>query len=179
MVSGMIRYTEQDFALSQARLSQGRTIPLWQGACVIACLGATIGYGTATLLSELSAQTLPVLSQREAWGALCGAILLVTVGASRISTKLSPMQQAALRIQQAFLLDEKGLRLSTDTAETRMNWSHFLAAQIEPDLIVLRTRDGTIVLLRPTFVADQTAWSETKRIVGAHMAASSSMQPLS
>jgi len=58
-----------------------------------------------------------------------------------------------------------------------MNWSHFLAAQIEPDLIILRTRDGTIVLLRPAFVADQAAWNETRRIVGAHMAASSSTQP--
>ncbi|ODT22542.1 MAG: hypothetical protein ABS35_14565 [Kaistia sp. SCN 65-12] len=178
MVSGTIRYTEHDYALSQAKLSHGRTIPLWQGACLTACLGAAIGYGVATLLSGLLAQALPMLPQREAWGALGGAVLLVTAGAWRISTKLSPMQQAALRTQQAFLLDENGLQLSTDTAETCMKWGHFLVAQIEPDLIVLRTREETIVLLRPTFVTDRAAWDETKRIVGVYVAASSSMQPL-
>jgi len=114
MVSGTIRYTEQDFALSQATLSPTRTIALWQGACAIACLGAVIGYGSVTLLSEVLAQAFPVLSQYTAWGAVCGAILLVSVGAWRLSTKLSPMQQASLQLQQNFHLDENGLRLSSD-----------------------------------------------------------------
>ncbi|CAN5455921.1 hypothetical protein BH10PSE11_BH10PSE11_19970 [soil metagenome] len=179
MVSGTIRYTEQDFALSQAVLSPVRTMPLWQGACAIACLGAMIGYGIATLLSEVLAQALPAVSQYTVWGAVCGAILLVSVGAWRLSTKLSPLQQAALQLQQTFLLDENGLRLSTDTAETCMSWAHFLAACIEPDVMVLKTRDQTVVLLRPAFVADQAVWSEAKRIVSAHVSISSSMQPLS
>lgn len=179
MVSGTIRYTEQDFALSQAVLSPVRTIPLWQGTSAIAFLGAVIGYGIATLLSEVLALALPVLSQYTVWGAVCGAILLVSVGAWRLSTKLSPMRQAALQLQQNFLLDENGLRLSTDTAETCMNWAHFLSACIEPDLMVLKTRDETVVLLRPAFVADQAAWSEARRIVGARVSISSSMQPLS
>ena len=179
MVSGTIRCTEQDFVRYQAVRSPVRTMPLWQGACAIACLGAVIGYGIATLLSVVLAQALPVLSQYTVWGAVCGAILLISVGARQLSTKLSPMQQAALQLQQTFLLDENGLRLSTDTAETCMNWAHFLAACIEPDLMVLRTRDGTIVLLRPAFVADKAAWSEARRIVGARVSISPSMQPLS
>lgn len=69
MVSGTIRYTEQDFALSQTVISPARTIPLWQGTCAIACLGAIIGYGSVTLLSEALAQALPVLAQYTAWGA--------------------------------------------------------------------------------------------------------------
>ena len=179
MVSGTIRYTEQDFVLSQAAYLPGRMISLWQGACAIACLGAVIGYGIATLLSEMLAQTLPTLSQYTAWGAVCGAILLVGAGAQRLSTKLSPAQQAALQLQQAFLLDENGLRLSTDTAETRMNWSHFLDARIEPDLMILKTMDGTIVLLRSTFVADQSGWSEAKRIVSSRVPIAPDIQPLS
>lgn len=179
MVSGTIRYTEQDFALSQNALSQVQTISLWQGACAIACLGAIIGYGLATLVFGLLEQALPVLSQYTAWGAVCGAILLVSVGAWRLSKKLSPMQQTALKIQQAFVLDESGLRLSTDSAETRMNWAHFLAARVESDLMVLRTRDETVVLLRPAFVADQAAWSEAKRIVNARVSTSSGVQSLS
>lgn len=179
MVSGTIRYTEHDFALSQTTLSPTRTIALWQGACAIACLGAVIGYGSVTLLAEVLAQALPVLSQYTAWGAVCGAILLVSAGAWRLSAKLSPMQQASLQLQQTFHLDENGLRLSTDTAETRMDWAHFLAARIEPDLIVLKTRDETIVLLRPAFVADHAAWNEAKQMVSGRVPASSSSQPLS
>ena len=110
MVSGTVRYTEQDFVRYQAVLSPVRTMPLWQGACAIACLGVVIGYGIATLLSVVLAQALPVLSQYTVWGAVCGAILLISVGARQLSTKLSPMQQAALQLQQTFLLDENGLR---------------------------------------------------------------------
>ena len=140
---------------------------------MLACLGAVIGFGFATLLSEVLKPALPVLSQVTAWGAVCGAIASVSAGAWRLSAKRSPMQDAALQIQQAFSLDEDGLRLSTDTAETRMRWAHFLAVRIAPDAMVLRTRDETIVLLRPAFVADPAAWSEAQRIVGAHVTTSS------
>src|SRR5262249_46405341 len=128
-----------------------------------------IGYGLTTLLFELLGQAFPVLSQYTAWGAVFGTILLVSIGAWRLSTKSSPMQQAALKIQQAFVLDENGLRLSTDSAETSMTWTHFLGARIESDVLVLRTRDETVVLIRSGFVADQAAWSEAKRLVGARV----------
>lgn len=179
MVSGTIRYTEQDFALSQTAISPARTIPLWQGTFAIACLGAVIGYGSVTLLSEVLAQAFPVLAQYTTWGAVCGAILLVSVGAWRLSTKLSPMQQASLQLQQSFVLDESGLKLSTDTAETRMDWAHFLAAHIEPDFMILKTRDGTVVLLRPAFVADHATWNEARKIVGRCVPVSSGAQTLS
>jgi len=169
MVSGTIQYTEQDFALSQSAFSLGQPLPLWKGACVHACLGAVIGFGVATLLSKILESAWPAVSQFTPWGAVCGTVLLVSAGAWRLSAKRSPMQEAALRIPQAFVLDDSGLRLSTDTAETRMSWAHFLAARIEPDSMVLRTRDETIVLLRPSFVADQAAWSEARRLVGAHV----------
>jgi hypothetical protein len=175
MVSGTIRYTEEDFTLSQTAFSQGRTLPLWQAACAMACLGAIIGYGLATLLFELLKQTLPALSQYKAWASVGGAILFVSAGAWRLSAKLSPMQQAALRLPQNFVVDESGLRLSTESATTCMNWAHFLVARIESDWMVLRTQDETVVLLRPAFVADQAAWNEVQRIVGAHVAISSGM----
>lgn len=168
MVSGEIRYTEQDFALSQSAFSSAQPLPLWKGACAMACLGAVIGFGLATLLAKLLEPVLPAWSDYTAWGAVCGAILLTSAGAWRLSAKLSPAQQAALQISQTFFLDESGLRLGTETAETRMSWAHFLAARIESELIVLRTRDATIVVLRPAFVADRTAWSEVQRLVSAH-----------
>ncbi|MBN9583220.1 MAG: hypothetical protein J0G37_17165 [Afipia sp.] len=173
MVSGTIQYTEGDFALSQGAFSQAQPLALWKGACALACLGAVIGLGVATLLSKVLQPVFPAVSEFTAWGAACGAIVLVSAGAWRLSAKRSPMQEAALSHPQAFVLDESGLRLSTATAETRMDWAHFLAARIDPDAIVLRTRDETIVLLRPTFVADQATWSEAQRIVSAHVATSS------
>lgn len=169
MVLGTIRYTEEDLALSQTAFSPATPLPLWKGACAAACLGAVIGFGIATLLSKMLEQVLPVLSQYTAWGAAGGAILLVSAGAWRLSAKASPAQQVALQLSQTFLIDESGLRLSTDTAETRMNWAHFLAAHIKSDLIVLRTRDATIVVLRPAFVANQEAWMEARRIVSARV----------
>jgi hypothetical protein len=170
MVTGTIRYSEQDFALSQSALSSARPLPLWQGACAMACLGAVIGFGLATLLARLLEPALPALSDYTAWGAVCGAILLTSAGAWRLSAKLSPAQQATLQLSQTFILDESGLRLRTETAETYMSWAHFPAARIESDLIVLQTRDATIVVLRPAFVADQATWSDAQRIVSAHTA---------
>lgn len=169
MVVGTIRYSEQDFALSQSAFSEARPVPLWQATVAIGCLGAVAGLGIATLLSE----AVPMLSQHTAWGAACGAILMVGAGAWRISAKPSPMQTAMLQLQQAFQLDEDGFRLSTETAETHMKWAHFLVARIEPDLMVLRTRDETIVLLRRDFLADQADWNEAERLVGAYVSAPS------
>jgi len=169
MVSGTIHYTEQDFALSHTAFSPAPPLALWKGAFAMACLGAVIGLGAATLLSRLLEQVLPVLSEYTAWGAVCGAILLVSAGAWKLSAKLSPAQQAALQTSQTFAIDEGGLQLRTDTAETRMTWAHFVTARIDPDLIVLKTRDATIVVLRPTFFDSQMAWGEARRIVTAHV----------
>ena len=169
MVSGTIQYTEQDFALSQSAFSPAPPLPLWKGAFAMAFIGAVIGLGATTLLSRLLEQVLPALSEYTAWGAVCGAIIFVSAGAWRLSAKLSPAQQAALQTPQAFLIDESGLQLSSDTAETRMTWAHFMTACITSDLIVLRTRDATIVVLRPRFVIDQAAWSEAQRLVAAHV----------
>lgn len=62
MVSGEIRYTEQDFALSQSAFSSAQPLPLWKGACAMACLGAVTGFGLATLLAKLLEPVLPALS---------------------------------------------------------------------------------------------------------------------
>lgn len=176
MISGTIQYAEQDFALSHTAFSPAPPLALWKGAFAMACLGAVIGLGAATLLSKMLEQVLPTLSEYTAWGAVCGAVVLVSVGAWRLSAKLSPAQQAVLQTSQTFLIDERGLQLSTDTAETRMTWPHFVTARTEPDLIVLKTRDATIVVLRPTFFASQVAWDEARRIVAMHV---SSPEPLS
>ena len=141
------------------------------GACAAGWLGAAIGFGVATALAEV----LPALSQYSAWGGVCGAILLVGLGAWRLSAKLSPVQRATLQLRQAFVLGENGFDLSTDTARTHMDWAHFLAAGIEPHRMVLRTRDETIVLLRPAFFASPADWNEAMRMVGAHIPASSGM----
>ena len=58
MVSGTSRYTEEDSKRSRAAFSAVRTMPLWQEAFAIACLGAVIGCGSFTLLSEVLAPTL-------------------------------------------------------------------------------------------------------------------------
>jgi hypothetical protein len=137
----------------------------------MACLGAVIGYGLVTLAAAMLESVMPALSQDKAWGATLGAIVLVSAGAWRMSGKLSPAQAAALQSEQTFLLDDDGFRLASATAETRMDWAHFLAARVEPDLIALKTREQTIVLLRPGFVADQAAWNEARRIVGERIAA--------
>lgn len=83
-MSGTSRYTEEDSKRSRAAFSAVRMMPLWQEAFAIACLGAVIGCCSFTLLSEVLAPTLLILSQYTAWGAVCGAILLMSVGVRRL-----------------------------------------------------------------------------------------------
>ncbi|MCO5129598.1 MAG: hypothetical protein M9932_03415 [Xanthobacteraceae bacterium] len=169
MITGTIRFSDQDFALSRVAFSQGQPISLWLGAGIMACLGAVIGFGLAMLASK----ALPAVSPHAAWGAVCGAILAVSAGAWKLSAKQSPMQSALLQIQQTFVLDDNGVRLGTDTAQTDMSWAHFVAARIAPEWMVLKTREETVVLLRPAFFADPADWREARRIVGANVATAS------
>jgi hypothetical protein len=165
MVSGTIQYVEGDMDLALSQLSSSRQLPLWKSALVISVLGAIIGDGVFTLLNSALRSFQMDLSVSEAYGALGGAVLIVTFGAWHLSKKASS-GIAHLR-PQTFFVDEAGVSLSTSYAESRMLWPHFAEVRNNDEQIAMKTLDGTIVLLRPEFVANLEEWAEIRRLVAA------------
>jgi hypothetical protein len=169
LISGTIKYQQRDLIESRAMFATGEHHALWKATLAIALLGAVIGFGIMTLVSSLLSSEQSILSQMETWGAIVGSIALVTTGAWHISHKAESGQSTALERQQSFCIDDEGLRLTSETAESRMSWPHFVEARIEPEMIGLKTQEQTIVLLRPSFVADRKAWDDLRRIVTEHI----------
>ena len=162
MVSGTLRYQVADIAIAQEKMmGRRRMLSLWHGSLFLLVIGGVIGLGVGTLVRSAA----PGLSPDPAFGALAGAGLAIVIGAWRFEQPQRAAKAAALMMEQSFRFDENGLTLAVSTAETRMNWSHFTATHTSPALIVLQTRDQTLVLLRPDFLDRPDEWSNLTSMI--------------
>lgn len=165
MIEGTQTLDAQSLTLAQKALGRSQTLGLWQGTLALLVLGAIIGIGAASLLGSLFELPFTLWSAHVGWAAGLGAALLVLAGAVRLSMAGPP---AFAPRTQRISLDEDGIRLMTDEAESLMRWPHFTRRTSTAEALILETRDQTLVLLRPAdFPA--VAFATVEALVARHI----------
>ena len=165
MISGTIRYRRDDATLAQVALDAAQPMPLWKATLVTVGFGAAMGAALTEIAKPLLAPLIDA-SAAMPWVALFGAIVAVTGGAWRLSTKATAEPRP-----QDFRIDEDGLHLITDSAESLMRWNHFTRMSVTGDFVALRTQENTLVVFRPDFVAGPAEWQALLAMLKGHVAA--------
>ena len=147
MIEGTQTLDAASLAQAEAALGRTRVVSLWQGTLVMLALGAVIGIGASALVGKLLGTDFGLWTAETGWCAAIGAALLVLAGALRLSRLAT--QPIASRTQRIGI-DDEGIRLSTDTAESLLRWRHFTRRISAGGIIILETEDRTLVLLRPS-----------------------------
>ena len=166
MIQGTQTLDPASLALAHKALGRPRTLSLWQGALAMLVLGAVIGIGAASLFGPAFDLPFSLWSAHVGWAAGLGAALMVIVGAVRLS--MAGPSSFAPRTQR-ITLDDDGIRLITDRAESLMRWAHFTRRIDTAEALILETEDHTLVLLRPADFPE-TAFSTVQALVARHVA---------
>jgi hypothetical protein len=146
MIDGIQTLDARSLAEAEAALGRPRVVSLWQGTLVMLALGVIIGVGASALIGKLLGTEFGLWTPETGWAAALGAALLVVAGALRLSRAATqPMAARTQRIS----VDEDGIRLATDKAESLLRWRHFTRRIEAGGIIILETEDRTLVLLRP------------------------------
>lgn len=159
---GVMTYVSRDLERARHLLGESQSMPLWKATLFMGVLGLIIGHGAFVLVgSMIPASTLDVASLSP-WGAATGSIATVTAGAWRLTSKSERQQASALPRKQTFVVSDRGVMLRSEHAESTMEWPHFIQVGQDPDLLVLKTREGAITMFRPEFFDEDVQWHALK-----------------
>lgn len=148
MIEGEQRYSADDLRTAGALFGRGNTLALWQGAVATLLLGTVLGVGAAAFAAKLGGPDFDLSSPLIGWAALAGAVAVTFAAAIRLSRLAErPLALPPQRIG----VDGEGIHLRSETAESLLRWTHFVASRRTAGLIALQTTDGSFVLLKPQY----------------------------
>jgi hypothetical protein len=146
VISGKTRFQDDDLDKVHILLGEAKPLPLWQAAAFASICGAIIFNGIASLLEMIPQPAIHLLTP---WLTTIGAILGSVAGAWHLTRNANAQQRAMLRDPQQIAIDLTGIKLSSDDADSLLRWPHFTKKYVSADLIVLRTKLNTILIVRP------------------------------
>jgi hypothetical protein len=164
VISGRMRYREGDLGRVHILLGDAKPLPLWKGAALASICGAIIFNGIATLMESMP---LPAIHLLAPWLTTIGAILGSVGGAWRLTANATAQQRALVRDPQKIEIDPTGIQLLSDDADSILRWAHFAKTYVSDDLIVLRTKLNTILILRPDTFDSTNDFQRVRDIIRA------------
>lgn len=166
-IVGTIRYDAADLKLLETQFGQSTPMPLWRAALIACGLGAVIGFGVVALAQRVIQPEAEFFGGLGPWGALVGAIAMVSAGAAYISRKAATAIPDKV---QTVTVSAEGIRLTTDKADSLMRWPLFTRRIAQVGLIALQTEDNTWVLLRSGYFPTPHDYAAALALIEANIA---------